>query len=175
MSSQKATVAGNAFQSQIRLERNAILKAPDLKKIKNTSTKCFFNVFRCCSFLSTFKQPFSPVQNLHRKFPAPSSIDLNSAGQSNMQGSTQVYNDVFVSKDPQAHSIQRKKTPLQVYNQQWCLLVLGLFVVSSLLTDISFLSAFFFFFIALKVFFNFYHRGSFMCHSTDITGHSITV
>lgn len=35
-------------------------------------------------------------------------MDLNWAGQSNMQGSTQVYNDVFVSKDPQAHFIQKK-------------------------------------------------------------------
>lgn len=63
-----------------------------------------------------------------------------------MQGSTQVYNDVFVSKKPTGRLYSEKKTPLQVYNQQWCLLVLGLLVVSSLLTDISFLFFFSFFF-----------------------------
>ena len=130
--------------------------------------------------LFTFQQLFSCVQNLDRKFPASSSIDLNSAGQNNMRGSTGVYNDVFVSKDPQAKkkdcstSLQPTVVPFSSGFVCCFLSSYGRLISCRSFFFFSFFF-FFFFFITLKVFFNFYHRGSFMCHSTDITGHSITI
>ena len=107
--------------------------------------------------LFTFQQLFSCVQNLDRKFPASSSIDLNSAGQNNMRGSTGVYNDVFVSKDPQA-----KKKDCSTSLQPTVVPFSSGFVCCFLSSYGRLISCrSFFFFLLLLLFFFYYSEGVF--------------